>query len=631
MPQIVSRYGFAAKLLVLLLLLGPAIAIPIALAEPVVAYAESGADNFTSDERNGPEPEHDKRDPCSDEIEISSSSRSANLGSDETDPCPDDSYSASDTATDLASDDPCDESETSPDDEDEEGGGGGGGGGGGPSESMGIPGLAPVHDLWREPIAPMAAAERSNPIRPFTLDSPTVEASSGEMMWREIDMYLPSVGPDFVLSRAFYSGLKTYKGNFGNGWESSLKNHIRVYSEDQGKPETIVVASGAGPASMLRNAFDEGGYTWFKSKTGKVFYRYHTVGSVKHFTRYERTGIQRHYEELDAGEGIYYLTETVDQFGNALTYSYLDASDSSFNGVSFATEKVLVSIEDPEGRHIEIEWDSSDPLIDRVVAYENATSTVPLLEVDYSYVDPGAGSRHLDSVAGAKVWTEDQNGNGAWSALVKKYEYLSRWDGTLLSRVLDGDLEPLIKWEYILNSFRVHKITRGGDTALGVMTYDYDQVDSEPNEFTRYTSPTGQVRKFYVDSSGRIVKRRELLGGSAYRDTDFEYDNCDCGRVKKITFPDGIVEEYFYSPEGRLISIWTGSQPASGGAVNWRVERFEWSNFYPPTSDYFLRMTAKEAVRNADDTEFPGDQCSDPACGGHDSASGHLRYEFNYD
>ena len=500
----------------------------------------------------------------------------------------------------------------------------------GPMASGGIP---PVHDLWKEPVSPSTAISDAV-VRPRTLDSPSVKAATGEVVWKEVDLRLPSIGPDFVLSRSFYSAMKTFNGDFGAGWENSLKRHIEVRGWDLSEPEVIVVARGASHTKVYNQPFIANSRTWFKDDSGKVFYEYieGTGQANDEFIEYLTSGNKRVYERLEASEDIFYLKTVEDQFDNVLEYYYIDADDTSLNGVAFATEWVLDFVVDAEGRHIEVDWRTDAALVSKVAVWDS-TQTSELMSVSYDYAFPSTGKADLVEVEGVETWKEHPtSGNGHWDPILREYEYINRVDGTLLKKVKDSDDSPLVEFTYQSNSFKANTVIRGGDTQLGVGTYTYGSTDTF-GTFNEYLSAEGQRRRFYVDASNRVSRLREVVAVDGqgvptdWRDTIYEYDSsCGCGRVSKITFPDGMVQEFYYTNEGRIESVWTGD----AAEANWRVERFEWTVFDPPTSKYFLRMTARDAVRNADDQELPGDECSDPACGGNDPASGHIRVNFTW-
>ena len=640
MPRVISRHGIAVKLFVLLLLLTPVVALTVDVGSYASSYNPDSS-SYLKDELTVSGSSNGLRPPdCDEEAEGVSTSHPASESSDETDPCPKPDASHSDGpgtgAVAVAGDDPCDDEEGSEDGDQDDGDDGAGPSpsGGGPMGPMASGGIPPVHDLWKEPISPSTAI--ADPIvRPRTLDSPSVKAATGEVVWKEVDMRLPSIGPDFVLSRSFYSAMKTFNGDFGAGWENSLKRHIEVRQwAGTDDPSLIVAVRGASHTKVYDQPFIANSTTWFKDDSGKTFFEYVAGGSAENdeFVEYLTSGSKRIYERLEASEDIFYLKTVEDQFDNVLEYYYVDADDTSLNGVAFATEWVLDFVVDAEGRHIEVDWRTDAALVSKVAVWDS-TQTNELMSVSYDYAFPSTGKADLVEVEGVQTWKEHPtSGNGHWDPILREYEYINRVDGTLLNKVKDSDESPLVEFTYQSNSFKANTVIRGGNTQLGVGTYTYGSTDAL-GTFNEYLSAEGQRRRFYVDASNRISRLREVVAVDGqgvptdWRDTIYEYDsNCGCGRVSKITFPDGMVQEFYYTNEGRIESVWTGD----AAEANWRVERFEWTVFDPPTSKYFLRMTARDAVRNADDQELPGDECSDPACGGSDPASGHIRVNFTW-
>lgn len=492
--------------------------------------------------------------------------------------------------------------------------------GGGSPGTAGSPFAVPWLPQTADPDpAPLFASDYGEePLRRSQgLDSPFVDAATGEMSLVEADLFLPGSGLDFFLGRFYHSFLAAYSGQYGAGWELSIHRRVRATIGAGGAPSDLQLVTGGGyPTGKFYPAANN----WYTHATRLEQFLYidPPTGNDQ-LQLHDPSGLVETYERLDPTDPWFYLVRAETPFGASTTFSYVVDADGP-------TTRELDSATDSAGRTIEFDYDLNSMFSE--VRVKSAGQLIA--QINYEYLDPGAGEPFLlKKVTGLEVATDNGAGQVLMQRRVHEYSYVQEGGQWYLKDLKNGTGALEQAWTYEAGSGgRVQSQTdRPGDPSqAGLHAYAYS---GNPSTQTTYTGPEGEQRIWSV-SGGRITQLAETVDAAsgAQAITSYSYDpNCSgCSRVREVIFPDQRKLHIEYDLQGNPVSVWNYAIPGSGLPA--RVERFSWSSFDPASGKRMIRLLQHEQVRDAETGESPGNSCDKPECGATYGADGWIVHNY---
>ena len=449
------------------------------------------------------------------------------------------------------------------------------------------------------------------------LDSPYVDAVSGELLVLETDLSLDGRYFNALVSRTYRSSNFNYEGIAGLGWEINTNRNIQATAWNAAdEPTAFEMAAGNGLSteSFQRKANSN----WFEGARGGVA-EFKAGSGV---TVYHKTGLAENFEDFGGGTW-YFPTGYIDTWGQSGSMSYT-ASVTSPTGYK------LTTMTDDIGRTYVFSYHSGHGRLESIAVQFGGQE---IARVDFTHLERANGQVTLEKVEGLKIATENPSGQLTFTRNVREYTYiqdavLGAW---LLNGVKNGEGQLEHSWGYESGgTARVQwQKDRPGSTlrAEGMHGYTYHAG------YTTYQGPDGEQREFHFDAHGRIEKRRDLvdLTQQVWRELLFEYTdpNCSsCEILTKVTFPDGSWQEMQYDAGGNLTTKWW--YPPAGSLAPKRVERWAYAVFNPEGGEKRTRLLEHELQRDAHHIEDPNYACNHPNCDQAANLEGHIVHFYNW-
>lgn len=503
------------------------------------------------------------------------------------------------------------------------------GGGMQPAGGFGMPGASLTLLRDQPPVDPDWNDYDRDPLRRAgMLDSPYVDATTGELTWTEQDLLLPGAGIDFAVTRFYHSGLAEYESQYGLGWEISVhrKLIVKTYDPNSLDPNVLQIVTGGGyPTGEFSDPDQDG---WFYHDSRRAVLEYSEPSGVPTFKHYAPNGMIETYEQLTTGENWFYLTKSENLFGSAVEFTYRDNNSAS------PTTWCLDYVTDSVGRVIEFEYDDTLGLLDSILV-KDGTQTISQIDYTYSQNAPYL----LTQVTGLEVATKDPQSSAVlMQRRVHEYGYTTS-SGTsheLLTSFKNGNGQTQHAWTFDSNTDQVLTQTDRAD-GTPLRTASNHSYSYSPG-LTEYEGPSGERREWELDTAGRVEKLREALNSAEtlWAETSYYYSSActECAMISRIEFDPEDEDlkrtiEIQYDAEGNPKTIWTNPVNGSGAPV--RVERFLWSSFDPENGSMLTRLLQHELIRDAQQGEGPTSNCNHPECGNQYSADGWIMYEYEWD
>jgi RHS repeat-associated protein len=443
------------------------------------------------------------------------------------------------------------------------------------------------------------------------------EVATGNFLHASIDLFIPTLGPDFDITRT-YNSRDRRNGPLGRGWTFTYDQ--RLIEATDGVSLLVICRQGNGKRErFVRNA--DGTYT-APPDLSAVLVK-HADGTL---TLTEKNGEQRRFDAHGR------LMAWVDHYGNTMTMRYDDTgfliglSDAGGRTVAFTkgANGKIASITDPAGRVFRYDYDADGNLLGftgplgsttlyvydadhKLVRVSDPVGHVVLQQVSYdnqrrvqTFTEQGETwtvsyfpdqKKTTKQDARGKTWTYFYNDNGNITRLVdpaggrQDFAYNANF---YLSRITDhhGNVTTLTYDTHgnvttITSTVNGHVFTSTSDpvaktltnkTPVGrqsVTTFD------DKHRVTQLAFPGLLPIQYTYDDQGRVseITQGERTYAFAYNDqgflaslTDplghsirFAYDAA--GRVTRQTFSDGREVQYSYDADGNLTTLTPPGRP----------------------------------------------------------------------
>ncbi|MGB0952692.1 MAG: RHS repeat-associated core domain-containing protein [Planctomycetota bacterium] len=464
------------------------------------------------------------------------------------------------------------------------------------------------------------------------IDSPFIDAVTGNLTVVDSDLSLVGKYFDFNLVRTYRSNNDQYEGVAGLGWEINTNRSIEVTAHNQSdEPTAFAMASGSGlgTESFTRNTNSD----WFSGSRGGVA-KYDNTDKI---SVYNSSGIEEQFEPY--GGNVWYLpTSVTDTWGQStsISHKYFPQHPAGY---------IVDTITDDIGRTLVYSYHAGNGRLAKV-EINNAASSL-IAQIEYSYEERSNGQVTLTKVEGLEIATEDSIDptqiDFVREVVEYDYQYILIDSGTnpdtyawLLKSIKNGNGEIEYEWTY--DSDSGGQVTTQKDRPGSTVRPDGEGVHSYIYSagYTDYLGPDGEHREFHYDSNGRIEKRRDEIDSvnNVWREILFTYNdpNCtSCEILTDVTYPDGSKEHMQYDSEGNLTTKWW--YPPTGSSAPNRVERWAYEKFDPKGGEMRTRLLEHELRRDAHPNEDPDNTCNHPSCDEAQNVDGHIvhLYEWSQD
>ena len=379
------------------------------------------------------------------------------------------------------------------------------------------------------------ASDQESLETPVDPDSLLVDEFSGATRRTDTDVVLPSVGPEFNLTRT-WSSTEGRDLGFGVGWLNPFSESIVVQVINAGQTDVSTWVDATGSSYRFHEIGNEN--TWEPPRTlPKATLEYDpNIASTKVLTLGDGT------TRTFVGNAILYLTEIKDRHGNVARIDRFDGNNEKIDKVTYVspggTEQLMFDFEYSNGN------------ISKVTDHTNR-------EWNYTYVTID-NKKYLQSVTGPESIE-----TGGTSNITFEYTYQDAAD-------LDSGRTALLKTargitgiEQSYDWYRSGRLFQTGVTGEPVNTYFFDQfrhtttvVDRVglSSEF-RFTS-TGLLTEQIAADGGRVTNTWELesrlLESSTrmgYGTQSYEYSTDGYANLLKEVSPTGLETNYTYETD----------------------------------------------------------------------------------
>ena len=368
-----------------------------------------------------------------------------------------------------------------------------------------------------------------------------VNLMSGNFYESDVDINVPSRGPNLNVTRTYNSLAATTNGPFGYGWSSNLgmnlvesdSDTVATVTDEQGSQVVFTLSGGVWSApSRNSSTLTENSGTWTYSRWDGETFTFNANGE---------------------------LTSQTDLNGNRETFAY--NAQSQLTTVTDASGRILTitwsgghvsAIKDPDNQTVSYAYDSAGDLTG-VTNFESRHDHT-LLRVGYllSTVTDPDNNTLTNTYNSAGQVTEQVDAMNRVTTFT--YATPSSNESTTLVTDPNGD-ETFYTFEYGL----MVQMTAAYDTPLSATTtYAHDPVSLG---VTSETSPDGNTTTATYDSNGNVLTSTTPLG----EETVNTYNSLN--EVLTTTDPSGVETTNTYDADGNVLTTSTPLLNSSGGTT----------------------------------------------------------------